>query len=489
MLHQQHGRGVLAAKGCQTGQFADVFQIQLAQRGGGVQPQADGLRRGGVGRGPGIDGLPERGKIFFLYLNASRGGVAAEPRQILCTVGERTVQVERVRCAPAAAALALVHRDDDDRAAEPLHEPRRHDADNAGVPILAADDEHAVPGAGGVGLQRLQSSGKDLLFGLLALGVDLGQAFSYAGGLILVAAEQQFERYRGVVHAARSVQARGQTVADRVRRDGLAAAAGALQKRMQAGAHRVLQKGQTLADNRAVLPHQRHDVGHRTQRRQLAVHFQQLGGVAALERGTELERHARAAQVLERAFVVGALGVDNGDGVRQRVARQVVIRDDEVKAQLLCAGSFLDGGNAVVYRHDELEALGGQRFQRRACQTVAGAAGRQLAADVCALAGETFVQNGRGRDAIDVIVTVDDHEFLLFDGLLDTDDSLVHIGEQERVAQRFALAQQGLRSGGVRAAAGGQHPAQQYAAPGPGQRGFRRGVRLFQLPRRVIHTV
>ena len=52
-----------------------------------------------------------------------------------------------------------------------------------------------------------------------------------------------------------------------------------------------------------------------------------------------------------------------------------------------------------------------------------------------------------------------------------------------------ALAQQGLRSGGVRAAAGGQHPAQQYAAPGPGQRGFRRGVRLFQLPRRVIHTV
>ena len=68
MLHQQHRRGVLAAKGCQPGQFTDVFQIQLAQRGGGVQPQADGLGRGGVGRGPGIDGLPERGKIFFLYL-------------------------------------------------------------------------------------------------------------------------------------------------------------------------------------------------------------------------------------------------------------------------------------------------------------------------------------------------------------------------------------------------------------------------------------
>lgn len=100
MLHQQHGRGVLAAKGCQTGQFADVFQIQLAQRGGGVQPQADGLGRGSVGRGPGIDGLPERGKILFLYLNARRGGVAAEPRQILCAVGERTVQVERSGARP-----------------------------------------------------------------------------------------------------------------------------------------------------------------------------------------------------------------------------------------------------------------------------------------------------------------------------------------------------------------------------------------------------
>ena len=110
MLHQQHGRGVLAAKGCQPGQFADVFQIQLAQRGGGVQPQADGLGRGGVGRGPGIDGLPERGKIFFLYLNARRGGVAAEPRQILCAVCERTVQVERVRPSPSCIEMTMTGR-------------------------------------------------------------------------------------------------------------------------------------------------------------------------------------------------------------------------------------------------------------------------------------------------------------------------------------------------------------------------------------------
>lgn len=75
------------------------------------------------------------------------------------------------------------------------------------------------------------------------------------------------------------------------------------------------------------------------------------------------------------------------------------------------------------------------------------------------------------------------------EGSTPKDNPFIQALPKQLTAQRFALAQQGLRSGGVRAAAGGQHPAQQYAAPGPGQRGFRRGVRLFQLPRRVIHTV
>lgn len=110
-----------------------------------------------------------------------------------------------------------MHRDDDDGRLGPLHEPRRHDADDAGVPILTADDEHAVPGAGGVGLQRLQLGGRTLLFGLLARSV-LISAFSYAGGLILVALPSSSLTLPAALSMARSVQARGQTVADRVRR-------------------------------------------------------------------------------------------------------------------------------------------------------------------------------------------------------------------------------------------------------------------------------
>ena len=55
------------------------------------------------------------------------------------------------------------------------------------MPVLTADDEHPVAGAGGISRQRLQRLRKDLLLGLLALGVDLGQTLGDAGGLILSA--------------------------------------------------------------------------------------------------------------------------------------------------------------------------------------------------------------------------------------------------------------------------------------------------------------
>lgn len=133
-----------------------------------------------------------------------------------------------------------MHRDNDGRAAEALHQPRSHNADDAGVPVLAADNQHPVTDAGGVCLQRLQCRGKHLLFRLLALGVDFGQTLGNADSLVLVPAKQQLQGHGGVVHPARRVQARGQTVADGIGGHRLAAAACALQKSVQTGAHGVL---------------------------------------------------------------------------------------------------------------------------------------------------------------------------------------------------------------------------------------------------------
>ena len=167
----------------------------------------------------------------------------------------------------------------------------------------------------------------------------------------------------------------------------------------------------------------------------------------------------------------------------------MVVGDDKIQPQLSGAGSLLHGRDAVVHRHDQPEALLCQRFKRSAGQAVAGAARGQLAAHMRALTGETFVQNSCCRNTVHIIVTVDDHELLIFNSLFDAGDCFVHILEQKRITERLALPQHCLRSGGLVTAAGGQHPAQQYAAPGTRQRGFGGGIALFQLPRRVIHTV
>ena len=236
-----------------------------------------------------------------------------------------------------------MQRDDNGGAVVLFHQPRGHDADDAGVPPLARDDQHAVALAGRVGFKRFLRGSEHFLFGLLALGVDLGQAGSDTCGLGFVGAKQQFQRYSGVIHAARCVQAWGQAVADRVRRDGLARNTGVFHQRLQTRAHRVLQKRQALTHKGAVLPHKRHHIGHSAKRDQLAVHLKQIGGRAALERGAEFERHARAAQILERAFIVGPLGVDHRNGIGQGFAGQVVVGHDKVKPQFFGAGCFLDG--------------------------------------------------------------------------------------------------------------------------------------------------
>ena len=255
---------------------------------------------------------------------------------------------------------------------------------------------------------------------------------------------------------------------------------------MQTGAHGVLQKRQTLAHKGAVFAHKGHHIGNRAESDQLAVHFQQLAGVAALQRGAQLKGNARAAQILKGTFVIGAFGVNDGYGIGQGVAGQVVVGDDKIQPQCLGAGGFLHGRNAVVHRHDQLEPLLGKAFQRRAGQTVAVAARGQLAAHVCAHAAQALVQDGGGGDAVHIVVTVDDDQLLVLDRLLNARDRLVHIPHKKRVGQRLPRAQKLLRRGGI-AAPRCQNSAQQNTAPLGGKCLFIRRSGGFYLPCRIDH--
>ena len=118
-----------------------------------------------------------------------------------------------------------------------------------------------------------------------------------------------------------------------------------------------MQLAQTCFDDGAVLPCQGHDVGHGANSGEVAAVFQHLFRRAAIQRGAELEGHARAAQALERAVVVGTAGVHDGHCLGQGVVGQMVVCDDEVDAEAGRECGFLYGRDAVVHRDDEAAAL------------------------------------------------------------------------------------------------------------------------------------
>ena len=117
----------------------------------------------------------------------------AKAEQMLRTGCQRAVQIERIGGAAAASSLSLMEGNDDCRAAIPFHQPSRHNANHAGVPIFPGDDQHAVPQTGRIRVQRTASLCKNSLLGLLPFCVDLCQTRRNAGGLFFIAAKQQFQ--------------------------------------------------------------------------------------------------------------------------------------------------------------------------------------------------------------------------------------------------------------------------------------------------------
>ena len=88
----------------------------------------------------------------------------------------------------------LIHRDDDDGAAGLFHQPGGHDADDAGVPVPAPDEDDPVFEDGGFRIQLLLRSPDDLLLGLLPGHIDLVQLMRQLLGALLLLAEDELQR-------------------------------------------------------------------------------------------------------------------------------------------------------------------------------------------------------------------------------------------------------------------------------------------------------
>jgi hypothetical protein len=130
----------------------------------------------------------------------------------------------------------------------------------------------------------------------------------------------------------------------------------------------------------------------------------------------------------------------------------VVVGDDQVHAAVAGDLGLLDGGDAAVDRDDQLRALVAQLGQRLGVQAVAflDAVG-DVELGVPAEHADRVPQDAGGRDAVDVVVAVDDDLLLVPDrpgdpvgGLGDAGQGVrVVQGRQRRAEERLAVGRLG----------------------------------------------
>ena len=250
---------------------------------------------------------------------------------------ERLVHVEPLDAAARAAADAvLLHGEHDGRLVELVDEPRCRDADDAGVPALARDDDglflrHVE------GFKLLLRRLADRALNLAPLCVEQVELECELVGLRSVLRRQECDARARRLDAPCRIEPWREQKAEMTRRDLLVLEPRDLDERRDARQCSRLHAGHALLDDAAVLPAQRHDVCDRAERDELEVIREGRLAVPQLPRPrsgkglAELEGDADAREVLVGIRAVRAMRVEHRAGGRQLTARQMVVRDDDVE--------------------------------------------------------------------------------------------------------------------------------------------------------------
>jgi hypothetical protein len=336
---------------------------------------------------------------------AARGGAVAPVAQQVRGAGVEPGQQVEGRDRPARAGpLVSLERHHDDRAVVALGQARSDYPDDAGMPAVGGQDV-GRPVARGRDL-RLGLE-EDARLGVAALGVGGVELGGDGLGARVVLGQHELQPRVGAVKAARGVDPRRETEADRARVEGPRVHRGNPHERAQPDLARRGQRPQPLAHQPAVLTAQRDAVGHGGQRHEVEVlprRPRRTPGVG--QRGDELVRDAGGAEV--RTRVAPDHGMDDrGVGQRAR-ARLVVVGHHNVDPGGAGTRHLLDRGDRAIDRHQQPRAACGQAVDRGGVQSVAvvGAA-RQVPVRVGSQ-GAQAAEEDRGRaDAVDVVVAVD----------------------------------------------------------------------------------
>jgi hypothetical protein len=259
----------------------------------------------------------------------------------------------------------------------------------------------------------------------------------------------------------------------------------------QTGVGNGPQSLEPLLDEDPVLSFEFGHVGHRPDGDELHV-MGQAGGLAGLfEQGLdELEGDADARQVPVRIAGVLEDGVEDGDGLGQLFAGQVVVGDDDLHPAGPGLGDELHGLDAAVDADDEFRAPFDGHVDVMGLDAVA--LRQPLGNEIIHLGPqrlEGLIEHDHGQDAVDVVIAEDQDLLPVPDGPLDALDSRGHPFHEVGVMETFQAPEKeppGRRD--VEEAAVGQNCGQrERQVEGRGQLG-RLGPPGFHDPQRVVHT-
>ena len=306
----------------------------------------------------------------------------------------------------AARALPAVlrARDEHDRPVEPLDEPRGDDPDHALVPVLAPEDVAAAPplplgkaSTSAVASRRIRSS--TAWRSRFSSSSSRASASPSSASSVRMSSSAMSGRQSRPAALIRGASRK--PTAPGVDDGGIDARAP--HERLQPRAARAGERAQPGGRERAVLVHERDDVGDRRERDEVEA-APQRRMLGAEKRLPELVARPRPAELGER---VRRTASSRRSGSRGGVARAVMVGDDDLEPARPRLGDLLDRGDPAVDREHEPDALVGEPRERVAGHAVALLeAAREVPDDVRAeLAEDEHGERGRA-DAVDVVVAV-----------------------------------------------------------------------------------
>ena len=451
--------GVADAAGFEQGEFFEMGLFEVGNIDEGVEFDARLEVLGLQAAAGGFDEpLPEGREIFFVDAQAGCHVVTAEWAEQVGAVGERFDQRQSLDAASAAVTVArLVKAYDNGGPVVFAAEARGDDADDAGVPSVAAHDDGAVS-VGIKGFLELGMGGfEDVLFQFLTFAVADIELVGQAAGVAWVFGDKQVQRGLGGVEASGGVEAWTETETHVGGHDGRDDG-GNIHEGAQALPFGLAQAHEAVADDDAVLTAQRGEVADGAHGGEIekAAQIGFAGAGDFLQSVAEFENQCGGAEV---GVAADDLRVDEGGAAGGTVFRFMVVDDDEIHA----AGGepfgfFVRGGAAVEGDEKRWLEVGEDAVESFAAEPVTlGFAQREKAACCESEPLQKTMEDGEGGDAIDIVVAVEHDFFLCFEGAREALRDGTNAGCVQRVGQRGeAWLQIVLGFAGVGQIAGGE---------------------------------